>query len=234
VNNAYNAATYGAGGGGSRYGGTGGNGGPGVVIITYFTQTGLPTNYTATAPLSMTGTTLAIAAATSNAPGVVQVGSGLSVSSGVVTRKFAAGWWYLNANVTGPLGTTVSQWTVIDTPVNLTLTTGYVPGTTSGSIACFQASIAGWYQFSFMNMNASNNAQGHMGLYRYSNSSWLCIVDADPAWYYSPAGFCVACYLNVNDYISPYVQAGTVVGGAGSYYNSITGYYTHLSITLVS
>ena len=77
---------YGSGGIGS----VGGNltataGAPGVVIITYFTQSGLPTNYTATAPLSMTGTTLSIAAATSNAPGVVQVGSGLSVSSGVIS-----------------------------------------------------------------------------------------------------------------------------------------------------
>jgi len=76
---------YGSGGGGGGGGGTsyypGAAGAPGVVIITYFTQSGLPTNYTATAPLSMTGTTLSIAAATSNAPGVVQVGSGLSVNS---------------------------------------------------------------------------------------------------------------------------------------------------------
>jgi len=56
---AANATAYGSGGGGGGNStGTGGAGAPGVVIITYFTQSGLPTNYTATAPLSMSGTTL--------------------------------------------------------------------------------------------------------------------------------------------------------------------------------
>jgi hypothetical protein len=102
---AANATAYGSGGGGGGNStGTGGTGAPGVVIITYFTQSGLPTNYTATAPLSMTGTTLAIAAATSNAPGVVQVGSGLSVNpSGVLSLpcypKAAATFYYNGSSV---------------------------------------------------------------------------------------------------------------------------------------
>jgi hypothetical protein len=105
-------------------------GAPGVVIITYFTQSGLPTNYTATAPLSMTGTTLSIAAATtsatgvvsvpsanglsvngsgvlamglatSNAPGVVQVGSGLSVSpGGVLTSISGSAYGTFSGNTT--------------------------------------------------------------------------------------------------------------------------------------
>jgi len=41
--------------------------------------------YTTNAPLSISGTTLSIANATTSAPGVVQVGSGLSVSSGIVS-----------------------------------------------------------------------------------------------------------------------------------------------------
>ena len=81
---------YGSGGGGcGAPPASAGAGAPGVVIITYFTQSGLPTNYTATAPLSMSGTTLSIAAATTSAAGVVQVGSGLSVSSGVISAAIA-------------------------------------------------------------------------------------------------------------------------------------------------
>ena len=68
-----NAVTYGAGGGGGRAGDVGGSGGAGVVIITYFTQSGLPTNYTASAPLSMSGTTLSLG-----------VGTGLSVAGGTL------------------------------------------------------------------------------------------------------------------------------------------------------
>jgi len=93
---AANATAYGSGGGGGGNStGTGGTGAPGVVIITYFTQTGLPTNYTATAPLSMTGTTLAIAAATSNALGVVQVdGTTITASNGIISKTASAYGWY--------------------------------------------------------------------------------------------------------------------------------------------
>jgi len=51
---------YGGGGGGGRYSANGGNGAGGVVIITYFSASGLPAQYTATAPLSMSGTTLSL------------------------------------------------------------------------------------------------------------------------------------------------------------------------------
>jgi hypothetical protein len=87
-NQGVNAKVYGSGGGGGRANAASGTGAPGVIIITYFTQSGLPTNYTATAPLSMSGTTLSIAAATTSAAGVVQVGSGLSVSGGVISNAY--------------------------------------------------------------------------------------------------------------------------------------------------
>jgi hypothetical protein len=81
-----NGKAYGSGGAGGRNPApSAGSGASGVVIITYFTQSGLPNNYTATAPLSMSGTALSIAAATTSAPGVVQVGNGLSVSSGTLS-----------------------------------------------------------------------------------------------------------------------------------------------------
>lgn len=79
-----NGNAFGSGGGGGRYGNgvtsVGGTGAPGVVIISYFTQSGLPTNYTATAPLSMSGTTLTIANATTSAPGVVKAVDGYSIN----------------------------------------------------------------------------------------------------------------------------------------------------------
>lgn len=95
---------YGGGGGGGRYiNNQGGNGCKGVVIITYFTQSGLPNNYTATTPLSMSGTTLSIANATTSAPGVVQVGSGLSVSAGVISINTGAGMAITNGAIVSRL-----------------------------------------------------------------------------------------------------------------------------------
>jgi hypothetical protein len=80
-----NGVAYGSGGSGAGATGTGGNGAPGVIIISYMNASGVPNTYNTTAPLSMSGTTLSIANATTSAPGVVQVGSGLSVNAGVVS-----------------------------------------------------------------------------------------------------------------------------------------------------
>jgi hypothetical protein len=64
VNIATSGSAYGSGGGGGKNItaplGSGAAGAPGVVIITYFSQSGLPTTYTATAPLIMSGTALSI------------------------------------------------------------------------------------------------------------------------------------------------------------------------------
>ena len=86
-------SAYGSGGGGAIGGNssTGSNGAPGVVMITYLQPNGIPNNYTATAPLSMSGTTLSVANATTSAPGVVQVGSGLSILNGVLSAGMPTG-----------------------------------------------------------------------------------------------------------------------------------------------
>jgi len=65
-------SAWGSGGGGASVTYSGGNGAPGVIIISYMNPNGVPNTYTASAPLSMTGTTLTIAAAASNAVGVIQ------------------------------------------------------------------------------------------------------------------------------------------------------------------
>jgi len=102
---------YGSGGGGgANYAGknTGGVGASGVVIITYFTQSGVPATYTATAPLSVSGTTLSIANASTSNVGAVQVGSGLNVSSGTVSTYNASYFFYgglYHSQSTYPSGT---------------------------------------------------------------------------------------------------------------------------------
>jgi len=111
-----NGNAYGSGGGGGRGGYIGGNGAQGLIIITYFTQSGLPTNYTATAPLSMTGSTLSIANATSSAPGVVLSGgagyylaSNLSMSS---AGAWAGTWTAIDAAPTSILSFSSGVWTI--------------------------------------------------------------------------------------------------------------------------
>jgi hypothetical protein len=84
LTNAPNARAYGSGGGGGRYDYNGGTGAQGVIIISYLQPSGIPATYTVSAPLSLSGTALSVANATTTAPGVVQVGSGLSVSAGVI------------------------------------------------------------------------------------------------------------------------------------------------------
>jgi len=99
-------SAYGAGGGGGgNVSGGGGNigaaGAGGVVIITYYTQSGLPINYMATAPLSMLGSTLSVAAASTSNTGVVQI-DGTSIVANA-SNVISAGTQYRNRVINGDM-----------------------------------------------------------------------------------------------------------------------------------
>ena len=171
---AVNATVYGSGGGGGgNSGGAPGAGAPGVVIITYFTQSGLPTNYTASAPLSMSGTTLSIAAATSNAPGVVQVGSGLSVSSGVISATQALkayGVFTTTTVATGSHPSTIGVWTAANsvTPI------GIAVGTSANKQNQFSLTNAGTYFMTatYQGYNTGTSANS-IKLYLYASGATI-------------------------------------------------------------
>ena len=165
------ADAYGGGGGGGRYvNNAGGAGAAGVVIITYFTQSGLPTNYTASAPLSMSGTTLSIANATTSSAGIVQVGSGLSVSSGnirtVSSLSYVSGSWSVPSN-----SSSEQQLALAGTPVGSTIALS-----TSGSNTYWSVG-AGTYMINVCgSMGASANAIYRMFLATGGTTSTMSAV----------------------------------------------------------
>jgi len=155
---------YGGGGGGGRYNAAGGAGAPGVVIITYFTQSGVPSTYTATAPLSVSGTTLSVANATSSAPGVVQVGTGLTVSSGVLNYPRYA---FMAKGAQSNWGSSTAG----DSPVVFSYVAYNIGSCWNSSTYTFTAPVQGIYQFSgtFNSTTASSTVNG---VYAVSNGTW--------------------------------------------------------------
>ena len=139
--NANNSAAYGAGGSGGRATSNSSAGANGAIIITYFTQSGLPNNYTASAPLSMSGTTLSIANATTSAPGVVQVGTGLSVSGSSMSSLASTSFGAFNLGAPPTNQFAIQKIPILSSAcpsvtgaLTYNSTTNYVTGLVSGAI----------------------------------------------------------------------------------------------------
>ena len=150
---------YGSGGGsgGSTLNTAGSAGAPGVIILTYFSASGLPTNYTVSAPLSLSGTNLSW-----NAPRTVAYvkfvpNSGTTTQT--ITKQFNVSSVYRNSAgdytltftnaldsadyiVSGSLGNNAQSWNTTIVPNGGSSGT-YTPTTTTFRFSCFATST--WY-----------------------------------------------------------------------------------------
>jgi len=171
----------GGGGGCAQFPMNGGAGASGAVIITYFTQTGLPVTYAATGPLSMSGTTLSIANATSSSAGVVQPdGTSLVLSGNVLSSGNSKAFFFANNSGTSsgtcqwasPLAASVGySLTVSNTTVTMT-----VAGTYFISYCCriFASGVCSPYAYIYKNGALVTKMDGTN--FQSANDVPLCIT----------------------------------------------------------
>jgi hypothetical protein len=149
----------------------GGNGGPGAVIITYFSASGLAPVYTATAPLSMSGNALTIANATSSAPGVVQPdNTTITVNAGVLSTILGQPLYASNSTNISTTG--YIQFSKIIPNASYTIASSSPYGITLPKTGYYKFEIYGLF---------NSNGNGNIAIYK--NGTQITNLAAYPAAY---------------------------------------------------